>query len=345
MKYQLRYQLFNYLILTLATSSAITVLNNKAIALNQVSPALRQLSQNSGWCVTQRQLYCVENQPKSYSTLRVKYVSRVSSILHPNKTLLARRIICDPMCREVSRSDSFYIISPVGTLLDSNLPKFSWTNIPKATSYIVRLSSSEGTLWQAETTNTEITYPENQPALQAGKAYDLTVKAIGAEERETETRFIILTPQEAQKVNSEVVNIRKQNLAPEDTALKIAELYEKNNLISLAEKNYQQALNIAESKGDLNGQAWARVKLARINLALDNYKKAIILLKTAHVNYEALNNKELSSQVAQFLGEVYDSLNEKQKSITWYQRAKTGYQQLNDKKRLEWVERQLNRLR
>ncbi|AFY57534.1 hypothetical protein Riv7116_5137 [Rivularia sp. PCC 7116] len=299
----MKYKLFNYLVLTLAASSVnFTVLNNKAIAGNQVSQ-------------------------------------------NPTKILLARKVICDPMCREVSRSDSFYIISPVGTLIDNNLPKFSWSRIPKTTSYIVRLSSSEGTLWQSETTNTEISYPQNQPALKPGKAYDLTVKAIGAEERETETRFIILTPQEAQTVNNEVANIRKQNLAPQDTALKIAELYEKNNLTSLAEKNYQQALNIAESRGDLNGQAWARVKLARVNLTVENHKKAISLLKTAHVNYEALKNKELSTQIAQFLGEVYDSLNKKQESIAWYQQAKTGYQQLNDKKRLEWVEKQLNRLR
>lgn len=300
----MKYKLFNYLVLIAASSVSFTVLNNKAIAGNQVSQ-------------------------------------------NPAQTLLARRIICDPMCREVPRGDSFYIISPVGTLLDSNLPKFSWTSMSKATSYIVRLSSSEGTLWQSETTNTEISYPPNQPALKPGKAYDLIVKAIGAEEAETETetRFIILTPQEAQKVNSEVVNIRKQNLAPQDTALKIAELYEKNNLTTLAENNYQQALNIAESANDLNGQAWARVKLARVNLALDNQKKATGLLKTAYVNYETSNNKELSSQVAQFLGEIYDSLNEKQKSIAWYQKAKAGYQQLNDKKRLEWVEKRLNRLK
>ena len=281
----------------------------------------------------------------NFTVLNNKAIARNQVSQNPTQTLLIRRIICDPICREVSRGDSFYIISPVGTLLDNNLPKFSWSSIPTATSYIVRLSSSEGTLWQAETTNTEISYPQNQPALKPGKAYDLTLKAIGIEEKETKTRFIILTPQEAQQVNSEVTNIRKKNLAPQDTALKIAALYEKNNLTSLAEKNYQQALNLAESKGDLNGQAWARVKLVRVNLAVDNHKKAISLLKTAHVNYEALNNKELSSQVAQFLGEVYDSLNEKQKSITWYQQAKIGYQHLNDKKRLEWVEKQLNRLK
>lgn len=301
----MKYKLFNYLVLTLAASCVnFTVLNNKAIALNQISQ-------------------------------------------NPTQTLLARRIICTPDsgCREVTRGDSFYIISPVGALLNSNVPKFSWSSIEDTTSYIVRLKSSEGTLWQSETEKTEIAYPENQPALKPGKAYDLTVKAIGAQETETETRFIILTPQEAQQVNSEVANIRKQNLAPQDTALKIAELYEKNNLTSLAEKNYQQALNIAESKGDLNGQAWARVKLARVYLAVDNHKKAISLLKTAYVNYETLKNKELSSQVAQFLGEVYDSLDEKQKSITWYQQAKTGYQQLNLKKRLQWVEKQLSRLR
>ena len=100
---QMKYKLFNYLVLTLATSCVnFTVLNNKAIASNQISQ-------------------------------------------NPPKTLLTRRIICSPRCREVSRSDSFYIISPVAALLDSNLPKFSWSSIEDTTSYIVRLSSSEGT--------------------------------------------------------------------------------------------------------------------------------------------------------------------------------------------------------
>ncbi|MBE9216150.1 tetratricopeptide repeat protein [Plectonema cf. radiosum LEGE 06105] len=279
----------------------------------------------------------------------------VISQKNPKKLLLAseKKIICDPVCREESRRDDFYIIEPVGSLVN-NQPKFSWTAATGATSYIVRLQSSTGTVWELEVNNTEISYPENQPPLEPGKAYNLIVKAIGKEQKETQTRFILLTTQQAEKLKSQIDNIRNQNLTPQQTALKIAELYEENNLITEAKNSYQQALELAKNQNDIDEQAWIQVKLARINLNLDNSDQAIILLRTAFSNYETSNNQKLSSQVAQFLGEIYNNLEQKKEAIRWYQQAKAGYEKLktqkpsewleSDQKRLEWVEKQLRDL-
>ncbi|NJO65213.1 MAG: tetratricopeptide repeat protein, partial [Richelia sp. RM2_1_2] len=274
----------------------------------------------------------------------IKIIKFIKIIKNYKKLLIAtKKVICDPVCREVSRRDNFYIISPVGTLL-SNRPKLAWTTVTGATSYIVRLQGSGRTLWELEVNNTEISYPENQPALEPGLAYDLIVKAMGEEEKVTQTRFIILTTQQAQKLKSEIDNIRNQNLTPQETAFKIAELYEDNNLIAEAENNYQQALKLAKNQNDIDGQAWIQVKLARINLTLDNPDQAIILLKAAYANYSTSKNLQFSSQVAQFLGEVYSSLEQKAEAIRWYQQAKTEYQAIKDQKRLQWVEKELSEL-
>lgn len=259
----------------------------------------------------------------------------------------AVRIICDPMCREYGRPDAFKIISPVGTIFaDDKAIKLTWTPVKNVQKYIVSLRSFQGTIWEMEvdSNQNEILYPQNKPPLQTGKKYDLTVKAVGKENKETEVGFLTLAKDRADKLKAEINKIRSQNILPQEKLIVIAELYEKERLISKAGQSYQQALQFAKDRNDINNLAWVRVKLAKMHLSVNEIKEALTLLKASHVNYGTLNNQKLSSQVAQFIGEIYSSIEQKQKAISWYTRAKSGYESLNDKERLEVVERELNKL-
>lgn len=303
---EIKYKFCSYLGLTLALSSvSFTVLNQKTAANQNV----QRIKSNSSSAV---------------------------------------RIICDPMCREYGRPDAFKIISPVGTIFaDDKTIKLAWTPVEKVQKYIVSLRSSQGTIWSMEvdSNKNEILYPQNRPPLQTGKKYNLAVKAVGEENKETEVGFLTLSKERTDKLKAEINKIRSQNILPQEKLIMIAELYEKERLISQADKSYQQALQVAKDRNDINNLAWVRVKLARMHLSVNNKKEALSLLKASHVNYNTLNNQKLSSQVAQFIGEIYSSINEQeQKAIRWYKIAKSGYESLNDKERLEVVERELNKL-
>ncbi len=124
----------------------------------------------------------------------------------------------------------------------------------------------------------------------------------------------------------------------------LGDLYRDVELPSFAETPYQQALNLAINRDDINAQAEAQVGLARVNVANLNWEQAVSWLEAARGSYETLNNQELATQVMQFLGEEYDKSGNREQAIYWYQQAKTGYEALGETERLEYVERRLRNL-
>ncbi|MEQ9236484.1 hypothetical protein [Coleofasciculus sp. E2-BRE-01] len=67
-------------------------------------------------------------------------------------------------------------------------------------------------------------------------------------------------------------------------------------------------------------------------------------LTAAYSNYQQLNNAELTPQVAQFLGEVYEGDNNYEQARRWYQEAKAGYEAIGDEQRIEYIEKVMRRL-
>lgn len=303
------------------------------------------------------------------------------------KELLLSKIVCPPRgpCYDDGRSSvsAISIISPSrGVLLASNnRPMLSWSAVPGATSYSVRVEHSGKTLWDKTVeSRTEIPYPEDKPPLEPDKDYDLIVETIVGNDRKLGSlRFRLLSQPETQRVQAEAQAISTNTeLTADEKALKIAELYQKNDLLteaieslksavknqsgfvliyqmlgdlyiqvglpSLAEAPYQQALNLATTLNDTNAQAEAQVGLGYVNVANMNWEQAISWVEAAQASYETLKNRELATQVTQFLGEVYEKSGNPDKAIYWYQQAKTGYEALGDRERLNYVERQLRNL-
>jgi hypothetical protein len=67
------------------------------------------------------------------------------------------------------------ITEPYGSNIFNLRPQFMWQEIPGATSYRVRLLGNVG--WSRATTQPQLIYPENQPALKPGSAYRVIVSA------------------------------------------------------------------------------------------------------------------------------------------------------------------------
>jgi tetratricopeptide (TPR) repeat protein len=258
----------------------------------------------------------------------------------------------------------------------------SWSAVPGATSYSVRVEHSGKTFWDTTVEGrTEIPYPEDKPFLEPDKDYDLIVETVVGNDRKIGSlRFRLLSQPETQRVQAEAQAISTNTeLATDEKALKIAELYQTNELLteaieslqsavknqsgsvpiyqllgdlyievglpSLAEAPYQQALNLATTLNDTNAQAEAQVGLGYVNVANRAWEQAISWLEAAYASYETLKNRELTTQVAQFLGEVYERSGNRDQAINWYQQTKTGYEALGDTERLNYVERQLRNLK
>lgn len=281
-------------------------------------------------------------------------------------------------CRFPRRSgltDIRVITPPRGSLLNPQ-PTLSWTPLADTQEYTVRLLRSGETVWELPNVqDTEIPYPATQSPLTPGINYELMVEADG---KAGKSMFRLMTPSQAESVMAEVEKIRQQNLSADKMALQLAQVYQDYDLMTLAiqtltgviEKNsqnlevyqslgnlynrlelprlaesaYQESLDLASSRQDIAGLAQAQIGLARSFVAQEKLLQAVEVLMAAYSNYQQLNNAELTPQVAQFLGEVYEMDNNYEAARLWYQDAKAGYEAIGDEQRSENIEKAMQRL-
>jgi tetratricopeptide (TPR) repeat protein len=322
----------------------------------------------------------------------INFVSLIAligvSFVGGRSSILLAELICpengDPCYEEGSRSSSIsiQIISPtVGNLLPTNnRPNFSWQPETGAGNYFISIADFSGIIWDMETADTQITYPEDKPPLEPNKDYVLTVETlINNTSKSGEVNFRLLGEEEAEKVESAAAEVRNQNnLTAEEKVVKIAEIYEDKRLYTeaiallnnslnegkispeiyqtlgnvyreaglsfLAESPYQTALELATNLEDKNAIAEAQVGVARVKISENNFDEAISLLEKARANYREINNRELAAQLAQFLGEVWVKKGDTPQAINWYRQAAEEYEKLGDSERLNYVKEMLERL-
>jgi hypothetical protein len=221
--------------------------------------------------------------------------------------------------RELLASGIPNIISPKKTWLMDDKPTLRWIKVPGAVSYVVRVSGP-GVNWNTEVTKTEVVYP-GKPPLKPGEGYLLTV---WADNGETPARAIfgLLDGNKAVHVRAAKERVARQNLNDEAKALAIAEVYIGQGLIAeatellealvakgtkaaavyhmlgdlyaqvdwlrRAQSNYLQAVDLATTAKDIEGQAAAAARLAEVEEALGNLDTATYWRKQAQKGYQAL---------------------------------------------------------
>ncbi|MEQ8540126.1 MAG: tetratricopeptide repeat protein [Coleofasciculus sp. D1-CHI-01] len=281
-------------------------------------------------------------------------------------------------CRFPRRSgltDIRVITPPRGSLLNPQ-PTLSWTPLADTQEYTVRLLRSGETIWELPNVrDTEIPYPANQSPLTPGINYELMVEADG---KAGKSMFRLMTPSQAESVMAEVQEIRQKNLSVDEMALQLAEVYQDYDLMTaaiqtltdaidqnsqslevyqslgnlynrlelprVAELVYQESLDLASSRQDIAGLAQAQIGLAKSFVAQEKLPQAVEALTAAYSHYQQLNNAELTPQVAQFLGEVYEMDNNYEEARRWYQDAKAGYEAIGAEQRIEYIEKVMRRL-
>ncbi|WP_017716415.1 tetratricopeptide repeat protein [Kamptonema formosum] len=307
-------------------------------------------------------------------------VTQAGGAMDAGGNFLLAKSVCPPKqpCIQDGRGGStgINIISPCGgSILKVSELKLSWSAVPGAKSYSVRVERSKQPLWEKIVENrTEIPFPAGELTLEPDKDYELIVESDNR--KSGSVRFRMLAEDKAQQVRAEASEIAANTkLSADDKAIKLAEVYRENELFTeaietlagavkngsrsvpvhlmlgelylkvklpgLAEAPYQQALTLATS--DTEAQAKAQVGLGRASVALQNWERAISSLQAAYAIYERLKKPD-APQVAQLLGEVYERSGNRDEAIVWYQKAKAGYEALGDKLRQENVEEMLRNL-
>ena len=233
-----------------------------------------------------------------------------------------------------------YIISPRRTQLLENKPILRWNPVAGATSYKLSLRENKTKLnWELTVAGTEAAYP-GEPALKPGVKYRLSVEAnTGASSENTveegDTEFGVLDESEVQRVKTAVGAIDKQ--VPNESAKKLAisNIYLSTNLIAEAietletlPKSGVETPPIYRTLGDLY-----REKLQLMPQAEIYYKKAIGTAKPDDI--------EELTEAHYGLGQVYSSMRNNIKAMSYLKLAKEGYKTLGNVEMVEKIGKQL----
>jgi len=221
-----------------------------------------------------------------------------------------------------------------------NKPTLRWNPVAGATSYKLSLRENKTKLnWELTVAGTEVMYP-GEPALKPGVKYRLIVEANTGASSETpvvegDTEFGLLDEGEMQRVKDAVGAIGQQ--VPNAAAKKLAtsNLYLSTNLIAEAietleslPKSGVETTPIYRSLGDLY-----RENLQLMPQAEVYYKKAIGTAKPDDI--------EELTEAHYGLGQVYSSMRNNIKAMSYLKLAKEGYQSLGNVQMVEKVGKQL----
>ncbi|WP_339394273.1 tetratricopeptide repeat protein [Nostoc sp. UHCC 0870] len=205
-----------------------------------------------------------------------------------------------PKIKGPDEDDAPTLITPHGVAILNSRPTISWIDSPMATSYIVQIEG-KGVNWSVEIQDTQLPYPQDQPALQPGNVYNLNVIVKQGDEPKTATSsvFALIAQQRAEKVQGIIKRLEELNMPQDELAIDanyvygaenllnkaievlesqvksgsqnptvyrlLGERYLEVNLSDLAKQAYTKAIRLAQKKGDTNELVKARAGVQILN--------------------------------------------------------------------------------
>jgi len=235
-----------------------------------------------------------------------------------------------------------FVLHPRNTALLTPRPLLSWHPLPDVEAYTITLLSDDGQdRAPVQATGGETDWPEEWPPLEPGATYVLVVEGDGRRSDESSAGhaglgFWLLPAEEAEAVQAMEARLRGQPLSSTAADLLVAELYLDHGLraeaarllaaltanddtpavwlalgqVSLetglaaeAQASFEQALQGAQTAGELEAEAAAEVGLGLAARLLNNPEVAGKHLQAARALYEQIGHQSGLEQVEELLAE------------------------------------------
>ena len=216
------------------------------------------------------------------------------------------------------------ILSPRNTHLIEGRPAIRWRAVEGAGDYTVLVSDPRGELWQVTTQETELPYPEPQPALEAGVSYLIQITAgMGpTQSQPSETVLLMmLSAADVEQVRQFETQVEALDVSAESARFILAVYYADQELYDAA---ITELVSLAEGTRSplvhrLLGDAYLAVQLDAE--ATQSYEEA-------HKLVQAQDNRLVQAEAEVGLGHVESVARRFEEALKHYQAALALYQEL-----------------
>lgn len=241
-----------------------------------------------------------------------------------------------------------YLISPRNSFQVDDRFTMRWNPVVGATSYTVRLwrwedanGGLDQVIWETTTTETHFTY-DGDPPLAMESFYSVEVMTDQGVSSNQDVGcaiagFAVLFPETRSRLEADLASLNRQDLAPEDQALALADLYLSYQMLDNAIEALTQQLTLTPTDtlhlalGDL-------YSLAGLNaLAADHYRQGLTLA--------ADRQNDLWRAIAlEGLGEIDILNNNLSAALPNLQQAERSYRRANEPRRADLIQQRINLL-
>lgn len=237
----------------------------------------------------------------------------------PNETIFS---MTEPIIRTHHRFAHIpYIISPSNTWLLGNKPTIRWQSVPGATSYVVRVAGP-GVDWIREVNTTSIVYPGEPPLTSLTDDYLITVVADNGAASDKATFSLLDDPKKATRVKVAVERLNRHGLSDEEKTLAVAEIYLAQGLIAEA----TELLEVSVAKGSQTAAVY--YILGNLYTHLELFRQAEKTFLQAVKLATTTNDIEGQLVASARLWELYTELGESDAAIYWHKQTQDKYQTL-----------------
>ncbi len=194
--------------------------------------------------------------------------------------------------------DAPKLITPYGVTSINPRPVLSWATTPGVSSYIVQVEGI-GVSWSLSVQNTQLPYPKDQPALQAGNVYDVNIIAKRGEKFIASQSLLVLVSEDrAQQVATTIKRLQTFQESPDELAIDMDAVYNAQGLID-------ESIAVLSARTKVSSQNPAIYRLLgerylqgdALSAASNAYKSAIALAQKVN-NPDELALAEAGAKIA-----------------------------------------------
>lgn len=162
------------------------------------------------------------------------------------------KVKCEPHKGPGEDPNAPVLITPYGNTLIDDRPLISWTPVPGATSYVVKVSGP-GVRWgKLISQGTTLAYPSDEPPLGFGNVYTMRVSANRGKAPISSVKvFNLVSEQEATRLVSAVQLIEAWNIPEDETAYDTNAVYAAKYLLHNAIETLQARVKAGSQTPDI----------------------------------------------------------------------------------------------